>query len=96
MQSVEPVEIHQIQENKLPLDLKDPPPIKLHDVEWRVINTDTTYYCLNTDSYQKLSLNLMILQKYMIEQKAIINAYRSYYEKKDVDFKKKVTNDKEG
>lgn len=78
--SIKEVEVHQIQEQKLKLDLKDPEPLKLKTVRWKVINQDKTYYCLDSESYKNLSINMNLLQKYMIEQREIINSYRLYYE----------------
>lgn len=82
---------------KTQLNLPDPEPITIDALEWFVItpensgtvwdevqkNYDSVLFGLTDDGYKNLSLNFAKLRKYIIEQREIINAYKSYYEPKE-------------
>ena len=95
---VQPVVISTVPTQKTALALKDPEPIKTRKVQWFVItpeNADEVFadlqkkkyslvlFGLTDDGYENLSLNIAEIRAYMTEQKAIIKAYREYYEPND-------------
>lgn len=56
-------------------------PNKLKSVSFEVFSfNDSVNFCLSLDNYQNLSLNALVIKNYLIEQRAIINAYKEYYE----------------
>lgn len=77
------------------LDVSDPAPLSLEGVEFKVITPDTSkdafddavkkgmkpvYIGLTPKQYEGLARNIEKIQGYVVEQKAIINSYRNYYE----------------
>lgn len=95
---VQPVVIKTVPAQKTALALKDPEPIKTRKVQWFVItpeNADAVFvelqkkkyspvlFGLTDDGYENLSLNIAEIRAYMTEQKALVEAYREYYEPKD-------------
>jgi hypothetical protein len=108
---VQPVVISTVPAQKTALALKDPDPIKTRKVHWFVItpeNAESVFaelqkkkyslvlFGLTDDGYENLSLNIAEIRAYMTEQKAIVKAYREYYEpngnieQKDMGAKDKV------
>jgi hypothetical protein len=92
---VQPVVISTVPAQKTALALKDPDPIKTRKVHWFVItpeNAESVFaelqkkkyslvlFGLTDDGYENLSLNIAEIRAYMTEQKAIVKAYREYYE----------------
>lgn len=95
---VQPVVISTVAAQKTALALKDPDPIKTRKVQWFVItpeNAESVFaelqkkkyslvlFGLTDDGYENLSLNIAEIRAYMTEQKAIVEAYREYYEPKE-------------
>ena len=95
---VQPVVISTVPAQKTALALKDPDPIKTRKVQWFVItpeNAESVFaelqkkkyslvlFGLTDDGYENLSLNIAEIRAYMTEQKAIVEAYREYYEPKE-------------
>lgn len=95
---VQPVVISTVPVQKTALALKDPDPVKTRKVQWFVItpeNADSVFaelqkkkyslvlFGLTDDGYENLSLNIAEIRAYMTEQKAIVEAYREYYEPKE-------------
>ena len=95
---VQPVVISTVPAQKTALALKDPDPIKTRKVHWFVItpeNAESVFaelqkkkyslvlFGLTDDGYENLSLNIAEIRAYMTEQKAIVEAYREYYEPKE-------------
>ena len=91
----QPVVINAVPVQKTALALKDPEPIKTRAVHWFVITPENAQdvfaelqkkkyslvlFGLTDDGYENLSLNIAEIRAYMTEQKAIIKAYREYYE----------------
>lgn len=78
------------------LDIPLPAPVKMQPLEWVVI-TDKNYneviervkdpnglvflVALDEQSYKNLAINNASVLRYLREQKAVIAAYRKYYEK---------------
>lgn len=84
--------------NKTPLNLKNPEPIKLNNINYYIITKDNAnsvfdslqkqdkelvLFAIEPTDYENLSLNILYIKKYLIEQQNIINAYKEYYEKSE-------------
>lgn len=93
--SVKPIEVKTVAVEKTPLNLKESPPVQPKNIKWFVITPenaeevfqelkdkkyDVVLYGLTDDGYEDLSMNLAKLRKYIIEERAIIKAYKEYYE----------------
>jgi hypothetical protein len=87
-----------------------PRQLELRDVEWKVLtpekmeeilnspyNGDVVYYAVTPEGYEKLSLNLQELKRYIIQQQEIIIYYRrvtkTIQERLERDGAKKVADD---
>lgn len=77
------------------LNLKDPPPIQLKDVDWVVVTPDNqeavfkklrangdnaVLYALTDEGYKAVRLNDAKVIGYIRKQKGLIAAFRKYYE----------------
>lgn len=78
------------------LDVQFPSPVRMQPIEW-VLITDKNYneviekvkdpnglvflVALDEQNYKNLAINNASILKYLREQKAVIAAYRKYYEK---------------
>ena len=97
---VKEIEIKSQAVEKTPLALSDPKPLKPKDIQWFVITPENqeqvfaelkekrysvVLYGLTDDDYQDLSMNLAKLRAFIMEQKAIIEAYKDYYEPVNTD-----------
>lgn len=92
---VDPIQTETVQQERVKLELQDPAPLALNDIEWYIItpenqaeilsdlskNYDPVLYGLTDEDYQDISENMVKLRNYIIEQRNIIKAYKEYYEK---------------
>lgn len=77
------------------LNIKNPEPLEMKDVTFFVINKENAesvfselqkqkkeevLFGVEPTDYENLALNVARIKKYIIEQQAIINAYKTYYE----------------
>jgi len=89
------IEIQAKAVERQPLALKEPKPVTPNKIEWFIITPenyeevfakmekgkfDLVLYGLTDEDYQDLSSNLAKLRQYILQQKAIIAAYKEYYE----------------
>jgi hypothetical protein len=83
--------------NKPTLSLKDPQPLVMSPVQFRVIHKDNAekiftemeskkqepvLFGLSGSDYKSLAINMQELKSYIIIQQKIIKKYRDYYESK--------------
>jgi hypothetical protein len=95
--TTKPVEIVTTPIERTPLNLPDPVPIELHDIEWIIITQDNyqevfdtlvnrninrVIFGLTDEGYKSLSLNFAEIKKYIDDSNLIIAAYKDYYENK--------------
>lgn len=93
--TVKPLEVFNTSVEKTPLNLKDPDPITLESINWKIIseenseeiykelkanNIDPVLIGLTDNDYEKLSINMEKLRGYIIRLQFILNKYRNYYE----------------
>jgi len=79
-----------------PLDIPITSPIKLKTVKWIVITPENekkvfdslkqskqsvVLFGLTDNDYENLSVNMMTIRNYIVEQRLLIKSYKDYYEK---------------
>tara|TARA_B100000214_G_C23875138_1_gene584578 strand:- start:366 stop:749 length:384 start_codon:yes stop_codon:yes gene_type:complete len=87
----------------VPLNLPNVDKIKLDDVNWVLITPenaekvwadlekkkyDIVLFGLTDKGYENLSVNLAKIKQMVLQQKAVIAAYRNYYDKQSVEIEK--------
>jgi hypothetical protein len=92
---VDTVEVVAKPVEKVPLNLEQPQPLKPKQIDWFVITPENqeevfaklkekkfsvVLYGLTDDDYKDLSENLAKLRSFILQQKAIIESYKEYYE----------------
>ena len=93
--AVKEISSYKIEKIRAKLDLADPQPLELQDVEWIIItkdnaeevfekvkssNGDYALFAVTDKGYEKLSLNLADIRNKLAEQRQIILSYKEYYE----------------
>jgi hypothetical protein len=93
--NIKPIEVITTEQARVQLNLAEPKPLKPRLVKWFVItpeNADEVFadmqekkydlvlFGLTDDGYENLAMNAAEWRKYIIEQSAIIKAYKKYYE----------------
>lgn len=89
------IEIKTVEDERIKLNLSEPEQLKLKPVTFYVLtdknkdvifkqlesqNKDKVLIGLSDDDYQKISENLILIQNYIVHQRAIIKSYKDYYE----------------
>lgn len=90
-----PIEIKNVQQNKVLLNLQEPQPIETRPIKWFVITPenaneiftemdkqkyDLVLFGLTDSGYENLSMNMAELRAYILKQRAVLKAYKDYYE----------------
>ena len=93
----EPLEVVTVPDEKVPLNIPDPEPIRLTKIQWIIITpenyeevfaklkaegVDTVIFGLTDHGYEELAVNLATIKQFMVEQGATLKAYKAYYEPK--------------
>jgi hypothetical protein len=96
--TVKPVEVKTVAVERTRLNLSDPPPVKVRDVEWIVItpenaeqvwaslkekNTDLVLISLSDEGYEQLAITIAELRNLIATQRSIILKYKEYYEPRE-------------
>lgn len=94
-ESIKPLTIKKEEVARTPLNLKDPPPVKLATPKWIVITpqnaeqiwkelqagkTDMVLFALTDDGYEELAINLAEIRTFIELQRKVTEEYRKYYE----------------
>ena len=89
---------YKIEKKREPLNLQDPVPLELQDVEWIIITKENaeevferikegggeySLFAVTDTGYEKLALNFADIRNKLAEQRQIILSYREYYEPKE-------------
>lgn len=92
-----PLEVITKAEEKVPLNIPELASIKLTKLRWIILTpenyeevfnqlqtegVDTVVFALTDHGYEELAVNLATIKQFMIEQGAILKAYKAYYEPK--------------
>lgn len=93
--TVKPIEVKTVAQDKVRLNAQEPSPIEARKVEWFVITPenaeevfaelekkkyDVVLFGLTDDGYENLALNMAEIRAYILKQRAVIKAYKEYYE----------------
>ena len=84
-------------ENKLPLNIADPLPLELQEIQWVIVTRDNieevwaeiegdnegvALFALRHGDYERLALNIADIRAVIGEYVIILKRYRQYYEEK--------------
>jgi len=96
--SVQEIKVTTVEVSKTPLNLPNPDPLKLQDVEWIIITKDNAneiferiksaggeyaLFAVEDTGYEKLQINFTDIRNKLAEQRQLLLAYREYYEPSD-------------
>jgi hypothetical protein len=91
----EPIQVITKPIERTPLNLENPPPLRLRPIEWIVVTPENweevfrqmqskdqnlVLFGLTSDGYQNLALTIAEIRNLINTQKIIIGKYREYYE----------------
>ena len=100
---VKPIEVITKAQEKTPLDIAMPDPLRLKPIEWTLVtpgNSEEVFtrlesqgenlvlFTLTDDGYQQLAITIAELRNYINTQRTIILKYKEYYEPKKPEVKK--------
>ena len=98
--AVKKISNYKIEKKREPLNLPNPEPLSLVDVEWIVVTKDNVdevmekvkaeggdyaLFAVTDEGYKKLSLNFADIRNKLHEQNQIILSYKEYYESGERD-----------
>ena len=93
--AVKEISNYKIEKKREPLNLPNPEPLSLVDVEWIVVTKDNVdevmekvkteggdyaLFAVTDEGYKKLSVNFADIRNKLYEQQQIILSYKEYYE----------------
>ena len=93
--SVQEIQVTTVEVSKTPLNLPNPDPLQLQDVEWIIITKDNAneiferiksaggeyaLFAVEDTGYEKLQINFTDIRNKLAEQRQLLLAYREYYE----------------
>ncbi len=92
---VKEITSYKIEKKRESLNLTDPAPLELQDIDWIIITKDNadevfekikegggeySLFALTDKGYEKLALNFADIRNKLAEQRQIILSYKEYYE----------------
>ena len=98
--SVQEIQVTTVEVSKTPLNLPNPDPLKLQDVEWIIITKDNAMeifeklkaaggeyalFAVEDTGYEKIQVNYTDIRNKLVEQKQLLLAYKEYYESEEVE-----------
>ena len=93
--SVQEIQVTTVEVSKTPLNLPNPDPLKLQDVEWIIITKENAneiferiksaggeyaLFAVEDTGYEKLQINFTDIRNKLADQRQLLLAYREYYE----------------
>ena len=96
--SVQEIQVTTVEVSKTPLNLPNPDPLKLQDIEWIIITKENAneiferiksaggeyaLFAVEDTGYEKLQINFTDIRNKLAEQRQLLLAYREYYEPSD-------------
>jgi len=93
--SVKKLEVQTVEVKRAPLNLENPEPIVMEELNWYIINSenaeevfaklkeqnkDPVLFGLSDDDYEILAKNFAHIRAHIIKQQLILDKYRDYYE----------------
>jgi hypothetical protein len=97
-ESVQEIQVTTVEVSKTPLNLPNPDPLKLQDVEWIIITKDNAMeifeklkaaggeyalFAVEDTGYEKIQVNYTDIRNKLAEQKQLLLAYKEYYESEE-------------
>ena len=97
-ESVQEIQVTTIEVSKTPLNLPNPDPLQLQDVEWIIITKDNAMeifdklkaaggeyalFAVEDTGYEKIQVNYTDIRNKLAEQKQLLLAYKEYYESEE-------------
>ena len=97
-ESVQEIQVTTIEVSKTPLNLPNPDPLKLQDVEWIIITKDNAMeifdklkaaggeyalFAVEDTGDEKIQVNYTDIRNKLAEQKQLLLAYKEYYESEE-------------
>ena len=97
-ESVQEIQVTTIEVSKTPLNLPNPDPLQLQDVEWIIITKDNAMeifdklkaaggeyalFAVEDTGYEKIQVNYTHIRNKLAEQKQLLLAYKEYYESEE-------------
>jgi hypothetical protein len=99
-ESVQEIQVTTVEVSKTPLNLPNPDPLKLQDVEWIIITKDNAMeifeklkaaggeyalFAVEDTGYEKIQVNYTDIRNKLAEQKQLLLAYKEYYESEETE-----------
>ena len=96
-------------EKKLPLNIADPLPLELQEIQWVIVTRDNieevwaeiegdnegvALFALRHGDYERLALNIAEIRAVIGEYVIILKRYRQYYEEEKMDYIKKIVGER--
>ena len=96
--SVQEIQVTTVEVSKTPLNLPNPDPLQMQNVEWIIITKDNAneiferiksaggeyaLFAVEDTGYEKLQINFTDIRNKLAEQRQLLLAYREYYEPVD-------------
>ena len=99
-ESVQEIQVTTVEVSKTPLNLPNPDPLQLQDVEWIIITKDNAMeifeklkaaggeyalFAVEDTGYEKIQINFTDIRNKLAEQRQLLLAYKEYYESEEVE-----------
>ena len=99
-ESVQEIQVTTVEVSKTPLNLPNPDPLQLQDVEWIIITKDNAMeifeklkaaggeyalFAVEDTGYEKIQVNYTDIRNKLAEQKQLLLAYKEYYESEEAE-----------
>ena len=96
--SVKEIAVTTVAQEKTPLNIPNPDPLQMRDVEWIIVTKDNameifeeiksaggeySVFAVTDTGFEALSLNFSDIRNRLAEQRQIIISYKKYYEPSD-------------
>jgi hypothetical protein len=93
--SVQEIKVTTVEVSKTPLNIPNPDPLQMRDVEWIIVTKDNameifeeiksgggeySVFAVTDTGFEALSLNFSDIRNRLAEQRQIIISYKKYYE----------------
>jgi len=96
--SVQEIKVTTVEVSKTPLNIPNPDPLSMRDVEWIIVTKDNameifeeiksgggeySVFAVTDTGYESLQMNFAEIRNHLAEQRQIIVSYKEYYESSD-------------
>ena len=96
--SVQEIQVTTVEVSKTPLNIPDPDPLQMYEVEWIIVTKDNamelfeqlksdggeySVFAVTDTGYEAIQINYTNIRNILAEQRQIIISYKEYYESSD-------------